>query len=117
MGMNPGGAQAREPIIQRLTTREREVADYITRGRSNKYIAAELGVSQRTIEAHRARIFMKVGVRNAVELTQHYARWNLFRPDEQARVSQHSAVRQRQHPARVPQAGSACGAMLGRLGR
>ncbi|MER1940337.1 helix-turn-helix transcriptional regulator [Castellaniella sp. FW104-16D08] len=55
-----------------LTLRERQVAQYITQGRSNKYIALELGVSQRTIEAHRARVFAKMGVRNAVELT---SRW------------------------------------------
>jgi len=78
--MEPGGAAPAEPAIQRLTLREREVAGYITLGRSNKYIAAELGVSRRTIEAHRARIFMKVGVRNAVELTRHYVRWSLKIP-------------------------------------
>ncbi|MGB3836736.1 response regulator transcription factor [Castellaniella sp.] len=55
-----------------LTSRERQVAQYITQGRSNKYIALELGVSQRTIEAHRARVFAKMGVRNAVELTSHW---------------------------------------------
>lgn len=52
-----------------LTIRECEVACYIVQGRANKYIAAELGVSQRTIEAHRSRIFTKIGVRNAVQLT------------------------------------------------
>lgn len=51
-----------------LTPRERDVMDYVTRGKPNKIIAAELGVSQRTIEAHRARIFQKMQVRNAVEL-------------------------------------------------
>jgi DNA-binding CsgD family transcriptional regulator len=117
MDMNPGAAQARGLLIQRLTLREREVADYITRGRSNKYIAAELGVSQRTIEAHRARIFMKVGVRNAVELTQHYVRWQLPLSEDPALgpLARHGAARQ--SPARGPQAGSACGAVLGRLGR
>ncbi len=50
-----------------LTIREREVTHYLTRGRSNKYIAVELGVTQRTVEAHRARIFQKLRVRNAVE--------------------------------------------------
>ena len=55
----------------RLTVREREVTDYLTRGRSNKYIAVELGVTQRTIEAHRARIFQKLRVRNVVELTRY----------------------------------------------
>ncbi|MGB6104267.1 MAG: helix-turn-helix transcriptional regulator [Pusillimonas sp.] len=51
-----------------LTPRERDVMDYVARGKPNKIIAAELGVSQRTIEAHRARIFQKMHVRNAVEL-------------------------------------------------
>ncbi len=51
-----------------LTPRERDVMDYIALGKPNKIIAAELGVSQRTIEAHRARIFQKMRVRNAVEL-------------------------------------------------
>lgn len=60
-----------------LTSREREVAAFITRGTPNKIIAAELGISQRTIEAHRARIFLKLGVRNAVELTKQCLRWSL----------------------------------------
>ncbi len=60
-----------EGPLGRLTIREREVTDYLTRGRSNKYIAVELGVTQRTIEAHRARIFQKLRVRNVVELTRY----------------------------------------------
>lgn len=51
-----------------LTPRERDVMAYVVRGRPNKIIAAELGVSRRTVEAHRARIFQKLDVRNAVEL-------------------------------------------------
>ncbi len=51
-----------------LTPRERDVMAYVATGKPNKVIAAELGVSQRTIEAHRARIFQKMKVRNAVEL-------------------------------------------------
>jgi len=61
----------RETPLGRLTVREREVTDYLTQGRSNKYIAVELGVTQRTIEAHRARIFQKLRVRNVVELTRY----------------------------------------------
>lgn len=53
-----------------LTPRERDVMDYVARGKPNKIIAAELGVSQRTVEAHRARIFQKMQVRNAVELAR-----------------------------------------------
>jgi len=51
-----------------LTPRERTVMSQVATGKPNKIIAAELGVSQRTIEAHRARIFQKMQVRNAVEL-------------------------------------------------
>lgn len=57
-------------LLSTLTGREREIAAYITCGTPNKIIAAELGISQRTIEAHRARIFVKMRVRNAVQLTQ-----------------------------------------------
>ncbi|AZW19533.1 response regulator transcription factor [Bordetella hinzii] len=51
-----------------LTPREREVLAYLARGRANKVIAIELGISMRTVEAHRARIFRKLGVRNVLEL-------------------------------------------------
>ncbi|MAK54828.1 MAG: hypothetical protein CML17_03110, partial [Pusillimonas sp.] len=53
-----------------LSPREREVMLGIVEGMSNKYIAAEMSLSQRTVEAHRARIFDKTDVRNAVELTR-----------------------------------------------
>ena len=53
-----------------LTPRERDVMNYVALGKANKVIAAELGVSQRTIEAHRARIFQKMQVKNAVELAR-----------------------------------------------
>jgi DNA-binding CsgD family transcriptional regulator len=58
-----------------LTPRERQVMPYIAEGRANKVIAIELGISQRTAEAHRARIFQKLGVRNAVELVR--AMWQV----------------------------------------
>lgn len=51
-----------------LTPREREVVSYIKAGQPNKVVAIELDISLRTAEAHRARIFRKLGVRNAVEL-------------------------------------------------
>ena len=54
-----------------LTPRERDVMQYVAMGTANKVIAQELGVSRRTIEAHRARIFQKLKVRNAVELARH----------------------------------------------
>ncbi|HCN71907.1 MAG: hypothetical protein CML16_10780 [Pusillimonas sp.] len=53
-----------------LSPREREVMLGIVEGMSNKYIALEMALSQRTVEAHRARIFDKTDVRNAVQLTR-----------------------------------------------
>jgi len=51
-----------------LTTRERQLLYPLTEGKANKLIAEELGLSRRTIEAHRASIFHKMGVNNAVQL-------------------------------------------------
>ena len=56
-----------------LTPRERDVMHYVALGTANKVIAQELGVSQRTVEAHRARIFQKMKVRNAVDLARQVA--------------------------------------------
>lgn len=55
-------------VLATLTPREREIVDYIVAGRPNKVIAIDLGISLRTVEAHRARIFAKLGVRNAMRL-------------------------------------------------
>ena len=53
-----------------LTLRERELLYPLTEGKANKLIAEELGLSRRTIEAHRANIFHKMGVDNAVQLVR-----------------------------------------------
>jgi DNA-binding NarL/FixJ family response regulator len=55
---------------QALTARERELLYPVTEGKANKLIAMELGISMRTVEAHRSRIFRKMGVRNAVQLAR-----------------------------------------------
>jgi DNA-binding NarL/FixJ family response regulator len=57
-----------------LTARERDVIYPVAEGKSNKVIAMELGISMRTVEAHRARIFYKMGVRNAVQLAREVCR-------------------------------------------
>lgn len=53
-----------------LTPREKQVADYLVRGVSNKVIAADMDVSPRTIEAHRAHIFQKMKASSAVDLAR-----------------------------------------------
>ncbi len=51
-----------------LSPREREVLDELLRGHYNKNIAEHLGITQRTVEFHRANIFEKMGVESAIEL-------------------------------------------------
>jgi len=65
----PGGA-----VTGRLTPREQQIVSYLAAGKPNKVVAIELGISLRTAEAHRARIFRKLGVRNALELACHLCR-------------------------------------------
>jgi two-component system, LuxR family, response regulator DctR len=53
-----------------LTDREKDVLKLILEGKLNKTIADELGISMRTVEIHRASIFKKMNVHNAIELAQ-----------------------------------------------
>ncbi|HEY7673253.1 MAG TPA: response regulator transcription factor [Gammaproteobacteria bacterium] len=56
--------------VSRLTPREREVMDKVVKGCANKVIAMDLGVSQRTVELHRARVMQKMGARSLAELVR-----------------------------------------------
>jgi len=53
-----------------LTPREREVMAHIVEGLSNKNIAQLLGVSMRTVEAHRGRVMQKMGARSLPDLVR-----------------------------------------------
>ncbi|HSZ57677.1 MAG TPA: response regulator [Tepidisphaeraceae bacterium] len=48
--------------LQRLTPREREVFEHVVSGRLNKQIAADLGIAEKTIKVHRARVMEKLQV-------------------------------------------------------
>ncbi|MEN8175102.1 MAG: response regulator transcription factor [Pseudomonadota bacterium] len=53
-----------------LTPREHEVMMMVTDGKSNKEIAGELGVSAKTVEAHRAKVMEKMEARSLAELVR-----------------------------------------------
>jgi two-component system response regulator FixJ len=54
--------------LAKLTAREREVLDHLVLGMTNKHIADELGISQRTVEIHRSRIRDKMEARGLADL-------------------------------------------------
>jgi two-component system, LuxR family, response regulator DctR len=55
-------------LLGELTERERDVMRLVIEGKPNKLVADALGISVRTVEVHRARVFDKMKVRSAVEL-------------------------------------------------
>lgn len=65
--------QQRETLKQRfesLTPREQEVLELVTQGKANKVMAGDLGVSQRTVEIHRARVMEKMGAQSLAQLVR-----------------------------------------------
>lgn len=61
--------------LERLTDREMEVFELIGQAKSNHEIACQLGISPRTLDAHRAHIREKLNLGDSNELTRHAIRW------------------------------------------
>jgi DNA-binding NarL/FixJ family response regulator len=72
-GDEPGG----EEPVGRLTDRELEVFEMIGRGWTTKRIAKNLGLSHKTIEAHREKIKVKLNLKNSSEMTRYATQWVL----------------------------------------
>jgi two-component system response regulator FixJ len=71
--------ETREPLrehgrtrarIASLTPREKEVLDLLTAGKANKMMAQDLGLSQRTVEIHRAHVMEKMGAKSVAQLVR-----------------------------------------------
>jgi len=63
-------APAATALLATLTPRERDVLDGVARGLTNKAIAADLGISRRTVEAHRESLMRKLEIHNVAGLTR-----------------------------------------------
>ncbi len=61
-------AASREALLSKLTGREAQVLERIVAGRLNKQIADDLGISIKTVEAHRANIMEKMGANTVADL-------------------------------------------------
>jgi two-component system response regulator FixJ len=59
---------ATDQRLERLTEREREILALVAAGHQNRHIAAQLGISSRTVEVHKARIMEKLECRSLAEL-------------------------------------------------
>jgi FixJ family two-component response regulator len=62
--------EAFESRLMCLTPREREVLDGVVAGRLNKQIAGDLGVAEKTVKVHRARVMQKMEVRTVADLVR-----------------------------------------------
>lgn len=66
--LQPPGARKSLGDIDKLSRRQREILDALGAGRTTKQIAADLGLSVKTVETHRSRLMETLGCRNSVEL-------------------------------------------------
>ena len=66
-----------------FTDREQEVLEMLVGGRSNREIGAPLGIGERTVKAHVAKLMHKIGVQNRIALSVHAVRYSLVSPQKQ----------------------------------
>jgi FixJ family two-component response regulator len=70
---NRGTLALRAEVMQRfgsLTPREKQVMKLVVDGAANKVIAIDLGLSERTVEIHRAKVMEKMGARSVAHLVK-----------------------------------------------
>jgi DNA-binding NarL/FixJ family response regulator len=63
-----------------VTSREREIVQLVAEGRSNKQATTTLGISVKTIEAHRANIMRKLQLRTVSDLVRYAIRNKIVQP-------------------------------------
>jgi DNA-binding NarL/FixJ family response regulator len=78
--VNAKGPRKKERVSDHLTAREREIVQLLAEGKSNKAVAANLGVSLRTVEGHRARLLRKLGLDSLAGLVRYAIRSHIIQP-------------------------------------
>lgn len=68
-GLAKQGGETTEPALDRLSLRERQVAQAVARGSTNKEVARVMGITERTVKAHLSAAFEKLGVRDRMQLS------------------------------------------------
>src|SRR5262249_31032352 len=66
--------------LDTLTSREREVLQLLSEGRSNKEVASGLGITVKTAETHRARVMTKLNLHSMSELVRYAVRNHIIDP-------------------------------------
>ena len=69
-----------EQVMRVITPREREIIQLLVEGSSNKEAASTLGISVKTIEAHRANIMRKLHLRSVSDLVRYAIRNKIVQP-------------------------------------
>ncbi|MCX7824647.1 MAG: response regulator transcription factor [Verrucomicrobiae bacterium] len=72
-------AKTAADVVQ-LTGREREIVQLVAEGKTNKEVAARLGVSVKTVDAHRANIMAKLGLHCVADLVRYAVRNKIIEP-------------------------------------
>ena len=75
-----GDSAQADPSPVGVTSREREIIQLVAEGRSNKEAASTLGISVKTIEAHRANIMRKLQLRTVSDLVRYAIRNKIVQP-------------------------------------
>ncbi len=77
--LRPGQPARKESrALPRLTAREREIVQLLAEGQSNKEVATALGVSVKTVDAHRANIMHKLNIHSVTDLVRYAIRNNII---------------------------------------
>jgi DNA-binding NarL/FixJ family response regulator len=74
------GVQPDDAVSPAVTAREREIIQLVAEGQSNKEAAATLGLSVKTIEAHRGNIMRKLRLRSVSDLVRYAIRNRIVQP-------------------------------------